>query len=81
MRKIYLVASLSAVLMVPNLPATADPGDSCTRNADCDNGEHCRDQVCVARKTRPVVEREETNTSSTTTLPSPPPPPKCPGLA
>jgi hypothetical protein len=32
--------------------AFADPGDSCQANSDCDEGEHCRQQVCVARSGR-----------------------------
>jgi hypothetical protein len=41
------------LLMLISAPlAFADPGDSCQANSDCDSGEHCRQQVCVAHASR-----------------------------
>lgn len=53
MRALPSFASIAVLLIVQS--AYADPGDSCTKNKDCSNGEHCRANICKAvAKAKPV---------------------------
>ena len=42
-----LILSIASHAMVSH--AFAEPGDTCQRTSDCDDGERCRNKVCVTR--------------------------------
>jgi hypothetical protein len=43
-----VLAVLASLLVLPGV-VRAEPGDSCKASSDCDDGERCRQLVCVPK--------------------------------